>query len=132
MTITLEQYFRGRPHSPVQEEAALELLAKVNCLLDEFRLSGGEVPINPHTNSMISGLTEGGFRLPDCVQGSKFSSHKEAKGVDITDPKNELDAWITRKVLEKYNLYREAEQYTQKWVHLQTRVPKSGCRSFLP
>lgn len=133
MTITIEQYFRGRPHTPVQEEAAKELLGRVNGLIDAFKVATGkEIPINPHTNSLISGLTEGGFRLPECTQGASMSSHKEAKGVDITDPKNELDAWITHKILMKFDLYREAEQYTVGWTHVQTRVPKSGCRSFLP
>lgn len=130
--ITLVQYFRGRPHTPVQEEAALELLSRVNCLIAEYRLTGEDVPINKMTGSMISGLTEGGFRLPDCVQGSQFSSHKEAKGVDVYDPENKLDNWITRKMLEKYNLWREHPDKTEHWVHLTTRPPKSGCRTFLP
>lgn len=131
MTITLEQYFRGRPHTPVQEEAAKELLQRVNALINEFCASGGEVPINPHTGSMISGLTEGGFRLPECMQGASMSSHKEAKGVDIYDPGNKLDTWITRKALDKHNLWREHPDQTQNWVHLTTRPPKSGCRTFI-
>ena len=75
--ITLEQYFRGRPHTPVQEEAADDLLSRVNGLLSEYTAkTGKEVPVNPHTGSQISGLTEGGFRLSGCVQGKSESSHK--------------------------------------------------------
>ena len=130
--ITIAQYFIGRPHTPVMEEAAKELLARVNALIDDYRqATGKEIAINPHTDSMISGLTEGGFRLPDCKQGASLSSHKEAKGVDIWDVGNALDTWITRKVLEKHNLYREHPDQTPLWVHLTTRPPKSGCRTFL-
>lgn len=119
--------------TPVQEAAAQELLSRVNGLIGAYiEATGRDVPINPHTNSMISGLTEGGFRLPDCVQGASLSSHKEAKGVDINDPKNELDAWITRSTLEKFDLYREHPDHTIDWCHLTTRPPKSGCRTFLP
>ena len=97
--ITLNQYFIGRPHTPVQEAAAQELLERVNGLIGAYiEATGKDIPINPHTNSMISGLTEGGFRLPECAQGASMSSHKEAKGVDITDPKNEFDAWIIEQV----------------------------------
>ena len=116
----------------MQELAAIELLQKVNALIYEYRQSGGEVPINKMTGSMISGLTEGGFRLPECVQGASLSSHKEAKGIDIYDPENKLDGWITRKILEKYNLWREHPEKTEHWTHLTTRKPKSGCRTFMP
>lgn len=114
------------------EEAAKELLERVNALIDDYRQSTGkDVPINPHTGSMISGRTEGGFRLPDCAQGASFSSHKEAKGVDIYDPNNELDNWITQKILKKHDLYREHPSQTLTWLHLSTRPPKSGCRTFI-
>ena len=136
--ITAEQYFRGRPHTPEQAEAADDLLSRVNGLLGEYTAkTGKEVPVNPHTGSQISGLTEGGFRLSGCVQGKSESSHKilfppDKAGVDVTDPKNELDAWLTSFVLERHGLYREHPDHTINWCHLTTRPPKSGCRTFLP
>lgn len=131
--ITLTQYFIGRKHTDEQEANAQELLSRVNGLIGAYiEETGNDIPINTHSNSMISGLTEGGFRLPECVQGAATSSHKEAKGVDVNDPDNKLDTWISQKVLKKFDLYREAEQYTLGWCHLTTRPPKSGCRSFLP
>lgn len=131
--ITLSHYFLDRPHTPEQEKDASDLLCRVGGLLTEYmRQTGSELDLNPHTGSLISGKTEGGFRLPDCAQGAAKSSHKEAKGVDVYDPANKIDEWITRNLLIQFNLYRESPKYTNGWCHLTTREPKSKCRSFLP
>jgi len=131
--ITVEQYFGPKPHSEEQAAAAGELLSRVNALLAEYRLAvGKDNPINPKTGAMISGSGNGGFRLPDCPEGAAKSSHKEAKACDIYDPLGEIDAWVTRAVLIKYNLYREHPNSTPTWCHLTTRAPASGCRTFLP
>ena len=150
MSITLSQYFIGRPHTQEQEEVASELLEKVNALLNEYVQCGGILHINPHTNSLISGMTEGGFRLPYCVQGKLWSSHKilieyfdklgRGAGIDIHDPDDKLDLWITDAILEKHGLYREHPDYTRlgsdgkphPWCHLTTRAPASKKRSFIP
>lgn len=131
--ITLNHYFIGRKHTAEQEQAAVKLLASVNALLYEYQTdSGREVPINVHTGNLISGLTEGGFRLPECVQGSARSAHKAAKAVDIHDPHDDLDTWITDTILARYELYREAPSSTFGWCHLTTRAPGSGHRTFEP
>lgn len=131
--ITTEQYFRGRPHSQDQAENALNLLSKVNPLLYEYtKHTGEEVEINKFTGNCISGLTEGGFRLPDCPQGALHSSHKEARAVDIYDPYNHIDDFITDEILERFGLYRESPDHTEHWCHLTTRAPSSGKRTFLP
>jgi len=135
--ITLEQYFRGRSHTPDQEVAAVELLSCVNPMIDDYRKSTGrDIHINPKTDSMISGTTEGGFRLPDCAQGAPSSTHKILDGlfagVDVYDPDNMFDMWIGKSLLEEYNLYREHPDHTKTWCHLQTKKPKSGCRTYLP
>jgi hypothetical protein len=52
--------------------------------------------------------------------------------VDIFDPYNHIDDWITRNVLLKFDLYREHPDCTENWLHLSTRAPKSGTRTFLP
>ena len=131
--ITIEQYFRGRAHSPDQETNALNLLSKVNPLLYEYtKQTGEEVQINKMTGNCISGLTEGGFRLPDCPQGAVHSSHKEARAVDVYDPYNHIDDWLTDAILEKFGLYREHPGSTEHWAHLTDKAPGSGHRTFLP
>ena len=131
--ITIEQYFIGRKHTSDQNQSALDLLSKVNALLYEYQAdTGHELPINVHTGNLISGLTEGGFRLPECVQGAPNSSHKEAKAVDVFDPKDDIDSFITDDILIKYNLYRESPKSTFGWCHLSTRCPASKNRTFFP
>ena len=73
--ITLEQYFIGREHSNQHTASAVELLASVNQLLAHYALEEGiELPINPHTGTLISGVTEGGFRLP-IVRREHYIAH---------------------------------------------------------
>lgn len=142
--ITLDQYFIGRSHSAEQESSAVNMLSLVNALLARYATETGvEVQEHAHTNSMIapagsqgfdsvSGKTEGGFRLPDCPQGAPNSSHKQAKAVDVYDPDNAIDDWITDDILASAGLYREHPDSTPTWCHLTTRAPGSGHRTFYP
>jgi hypothetical protein len=131
--ITLDQYFSGRPHTNQQSANAVDLLYRVNELLNMYmKETGEEVEVNMRTGSYISGVTEGGFRLQDCQQGAPLSSHKQGQGVDITDPYNHIDDWLTDFKLELCGLYREHPESTEKWCHLTTRAPASGHRTFRP
>ena len=134
--ITLSDYFGlWLNHPDATDEvkhAAAVLLACVNPLLDEAFNSGVDLPINPTTKSHVSGKQYGGFRPQSCPEGAPKSSHKVGRGIDIYDPANELDNWITDKVLEKHGLYRESPLHTKGWVHLTDRAPKSGKRTFIP
>jgi hypothetical protein len=131
--ITLEQYFIGRLHSSQQSSDAMDLLSAVNALLAHYSQDEGvELAINPHTGTLVSGQTEGGFRLPDCPQGAPNSSHKEAKGVDVYDPLDDMDTWLNDVILTRFNLYRESPAYTHGWCHLTTRPPASNHRTFIP
>jgi hypothetical protein len=133
MSITLDQYFIGRKHTAQQASNATDLLIAVNSLLAHYSIDEGvELPTNPHTGTLISGQTEGGFRLPDCPQGAPNSSHKEAKAVDVYDPSDDLDTYLNDEILTRYNLYREAPTSTHGWCHLTTRAPGSKHRTFLP
>jgi hypothetical protein len=133
MSITLDQYFIGRPHTSDQAGFAQILLAAVNALLAHYSTDEGvELPINPHTGTLISGKTEGGFRLPNCPQGAPNSSHKEAKAVDVYDPSDDIDTWLNDEILTQFNLYREAPASTLGWCHLTTRPPGSKHRTFEP
>jgi hypothetical protein len=134
--ITTTEYF-NKPHSPAQLEAAEDLLARVAALLILAQAVGAyDNWINPHTASRISGSKngdgDGGFRTPGSREGAPNSAHRDARGVDVYDPLNRLDDWITDDVLKRCGLYREAPSATPGWTHLQTRAPGSGMRTFRP
>lgn len=119
--------------TPERQRNAVLLLEAVNSLIyDWCAKTGNQMHINPATHSQVSGQTFGGFRPQDCPQGSPHSSHKEGMGVDVYDPKNELDDWLNDTILARFGLYREAPQKTQNWCHLTTRKPLSGNRTFWP
>lgn len=131
--ISVEDYFHGRPHSDEHEANATKLVGLVNTLLMKYEVATGRtVPVNPLTGCQIAGSKEGGFRFQDCPQGSPLSSHKIGAGVDVFDPKNQLDVWITDDILEECDLYREHPSATNSWCHLTFRSPPSGHRSFFP
>lgn len=88
--------------------------------------------INPRTHTYVAGETYGGFRPQDCPQGAPHSSHKQGQAVDIYDPDNALDNYVTDAILEAYGLYREAPSATLRWCHLSDRPPGSGKRTFQP
>ena len=135
--ITLPQYFAGKPRNQEQEGLATDLLDRVNDLIDEYeRDTGWQVMTCPNTGSQVSGSKngqgDGGFRLPTATTGSLHSSHKEARAVDVYDPDNRLEQWVNDDLLEVHGLYREAPDATPHWVHLTTRPPGSGRRTFEP
>jgi hypothetical protein len=104
----------------------------VNALLLEADAHEVELIENPATGTYVSGQTYGGFRPQSCPIGAPNSSHKQGEGVDIYDPNNALDNWISDGILAKHDLFREAASATSGWVHLTSRAPKSGKRSFYP
>lgn len=115
--------------------AADELLKRVNALLAfAATCSAYSYSIDLDTMTQISGSKggsgDGGFRLPDATTGAARSSHKEGKGIDVYDPHDALDKWLTDDVLAEYNLYREWPKHTPGWCHLTTRRPASGKRTF--
>lgn len=132
--ITLRDYFgpwiTHKDATPDRQAAAVLMLSKVNALLKQARNLA--LRDNPVTGTMVSGLDLGGFRPQSCQVGAKTSSHKEGRGIDIYDPDNHLDDWITDAVLEVYDLYREAPASTPGWVHLTDRPPLSKHRTFKP
>lgn len=134
--ISLPEYFGPWEDSPdatdERHEAAQTMLEKVNPLLEEAEGEGIELKINPHTGSLVSGQTYGGFRPQDCPQGAPHSSHKEARAVDVYDPSGALDRWLTDEILEKHDLYREHPADTSGWCHLSDKAPGSGKRTFHP
>lgn len=142
--ISLSEYFgKFSDHTAVTEEIkenALNLLERVDQLMAYAIEDKVNLPINPNTQSQVSGTEYGGYRPPECTQGAqpsalnrwKGSSHKAGLGVDVYDPQNALDNWITDAILTLRSLYREHPAYTHGWCHLTTRAPRSGKRTFYP
>ena len=138
--ITISEYFGTKIHredaTEERKEHARVLLECVNALLTEAEEHGIHIPKDPDTGSQISGAKDGhgdgGFRLSNSTTGKPGSAHKEGMAVDVFDPDNRLDDWITREILIKHGLYREAKIHTPNWTHLQTRPPRSLMRSFNP
>lgn len=133
--ITLTDYFAGHAnHFEITQahiDNADELLHRVNGLLRRALESGKvDLDTNPVTGTLISGIDDGGWRPRMSIEGSKNSSHKEGRGIDIYDPDGDIDGWIDDEALEWFGLWREHPSQTRSWCHLTTRAPKSGRRSF--
>lgn len=142
--ISLKDYFE-KPHTEEQAAAASTLIDRVNALVEEaIAARAFEWVIDPDTFTNISGRSggdgDGGFRTPSSTTGATASSHRIAEGVDVFDPGDKLDRWLNgfedsydgNSMLEKHGLYRESPQATIGWVHLTTREPGSGKRTFQP
>lgn len=128
--LTLDQYLMGREkESPItngMREDAIELLKRVNALLAEFYK---QVP------KAKKRIITSGYRTAKVnaqVGGAKKSNHMLCRAVDLSDPDQVLDNWLTDEILEKFDLYREDPSATKTWVHLQSCPPKSKKRTFLP
>jgi len=133
--LSIEDYFSNKISSPeVTNEIranAKVLVDRVNALIDTFTKATGKVLVaNPKTGTLVSGTTEGGFRLKNSTTGAPRSAHKEGKAVDIYDPDGFLDDWLNDDKLIQGALYREAPIHTPRWAHLTTRSPASGNRSY--
>ena|SRR3990167_2916360 len=134
--ILTTHYFQ-KPHTPEEEKAAADLLASVNALCHEAQQAGVfDFGDDPDTGSPISGSQggdgDGGFRTPGTRTGASGSAHRRALAVDVWDPSDKLDTWLTDAKLEAYGLYREDPDWTKGWVHLQSIAPGSGRRTFTP
>jgi hypothetical protein len=143
MTITVEEYFR-KPRSWEQERAAADLIERRNELRKAWRKdTGGMCPVNPYTQSEISGSPngdgDGGFRTPGSRTGAANSAHREGLAIDDWDPDNAFDDWLTtfdedggarNAMLALHGLFRESPDQTLGWSHLSTRPPPSGKRTY--
>lgn len=139
--ITISDYFGSRanhPHAgPGMYAEADELLGRVNRLLDAAKAAGAyDDEVDPDTGTQVSGARggsgDGGWRPPDAITGARNSKHKQGKAVDVYDPSDRLDTYLTDEILAEHGLWREASEKTPGWVHLQSVAPGSGKRSFLP
>ena len=118
----------------VQQINASELLRRVNLLLDALAARGVVAKKNPITGCLVGGESFGGFRPLSCPIGAPNSAHKQGEAVDVYDPDNKLDDYISehQDLLPKFDLYREHPTATNHWLHLSIRKPGSGNRTFYP
>jgi hypothetical protein len=134
--ISLDDYFGTYLNMPeidaATHERAESLLERVNALLEHAQKHGIVIRINPRSGTRISGTLNGGWRPKNCPIGAENSSHKDARGVDVYDPVDALDYWLTDEILTEHGLYREHPSETPSWCHLTDRAPKSGKRTFMP
>jgi hypothetical protein len=122
--------------SKLRKQNAAELLLRVNRLLDFAKKAHISIGVDKDTGTMISGSRngsgDGGFRLATTKTGAARSRHKEGQAVDVYDPDNRLDNFLTDAILEQFKLYREHPHKTLGWCHLQSVPPRSELRTFNP
>lgn len=112
-----------------QEDLTPELLANATDLLVRLNKFRAEYGKPMYVNS--------GYRSPEynaTIGGSKGSSHMSCQACDFKDNDGELKKFIANdpEILVRCDLYMEAPESTPTWVHLQSRVIKSGNRIFKP
>jgi hypothetical protein len=135
---TIDDYFgRWLGHKDMTLEVhqnAEDLLQRVNTVCEICDMDGVDFPLNPRTKSYVSGEQYGGFRPQDCPVGAPKSSHKTGQGIDIYDPRHELATWFHKHaaVLKDHGLAMEHPDDTPTWLHLTSRIPKSGRTVFKP
>ena len=115
-----------------RRKSIADLVPQVNALLALASAAGIPTYKHPATGNPVVGPKYGGFRPQSCPIGAPQSAHKVGMAVDIYDPTNALDEWITDDVLRECGLFREGGRWTPGWTHLTTRRPPSGNRTFIP
>ena len=127
--ITLADYYMGRDAkypdalTPEIEANALELLARVNLLLESFgetrKVNSGWRP--PEVNAKTAGA-------------ALKSKHMTGQAIDLEDADGDLDEWCLDNTseLERLQLWHEHPAATKNWAHLQSVPPRSGKRCFYP
>ncbi len=125
--ITSDEYFQdsisnfGFIPTATDYTRAADLLDKVNALFPDCDLRSGH-----RTREKTLALISAGYRA--AIGGQ----HEQSNAVDIADPFNSRDDGLDDAKLEAAQLYREAPEDTENWVHLQRVPPKSGKRTFIP
>ena len=123
--ITSSGKYPERANSPELTKAvilyATELLERVNKALKHLNLADVKV--------------SSGFRpskVNSSVGGSKMSAHTIGQAIDLEDRDQAISKAFTSDVLTMFDLYREDNDYTPTWAHLQIRPTRSGKRIFRP
>ncbi len=124
--ITFKEMLHGHKESDITDDIKanmFDLLARVNVL----RVAYGK-PLQ--VTSGIRTYKDQARVNPHAMK----SAHMVGKAIDIYDPEGEFKEWIlvNRYYLEEQDLYCENFNYTDGWVHIQSRPVASGNRFFIP
>lgn len=143
--LTRADYMMGRDErypgsvTPEVEANVAELLRRVNIFLEVAEKEGVPIGIDERTGTPVaSGLRPAAVN--DRTQNAAAkSSHITGEGIDLQDtlPERPLASFALRcarpgGLLEELGLYMERPQWTDDWVHLQSRSPRSGRRVYVP
>lgn len=118
---------------PAEHQAnLLKLLEKMNIIREKY---GKPMTVSSCYRSMEDHLRI--YREKGITDKSKIpmkSNHLSGLACDISDPKQELQAWTKANVelMEELGFYMEDYSATKTWVHYQLVKPKSGNRFFKP
>jgi len=121
-----DEYLKGRdveyPLTPELEENMSILLERISLVREQY----GK-PMN-----VSSGYRPGHHNIK--AGGSARSAHITCEAIDILDIDRKFSKWIVdnKYLLQELDLYVEDPNYTNSWVHLQTRPTRSGNRIFIP
>lgn len=109
--------------SPEEQTNAIDLLKKVNTLLERF----GEY------RSVNSGYRTKSDQMKINPKAPK-SKHCTCQAVDLEDRRGTLDEFCSKNVviLKELGLYLEWPGATPNWCHLQSVSPASGNQIFRP
>lgn len=130
--ITLDAYFADsidRGYQPTDQERrnAADLLTAVNNMLDQFG-ERREMNNGHRTREKTLDMRAKGYAA------ALGGAHETAEGIDLEDEDGALKEWLAgnQHVLMNHGLYMEHPSATRRYVHVQTRAPRSGRRVFFP
>lgn len=130
-----DQLFPGECTPLVRSNAAVTV-ERVNEFLKAAREAGCTVESHPRTGTPVSS----GWRPPQVNAATPSaavrSKHMTGEACDIYDPDGDLDDFAMTEAgqatLAWCALWHEHPSATKGWIHLQTRPPRSGKRTFYP
>ena len=135
--ITLADFWMGRDLKyrnelkPFIIDNAKVTVERTNKLLNAFYAVHPDA-VSRHVNS--------GWR-PQSVNdvtpnAARTSLHITGEAVDLSDGDGELGRWCRSPagltILQQIGLWLESPDYTRRYVHVQTKSPRSGNRVFIP
>lgn len=133
--ITMEELLKGKKLSDLPQEHQDNLVVLLEKLNKIRQLYGKPMTVTSGYRSLLEHLRI--YKDKGITDKSKIpmkSRHLFGFACDISDPKQELQAWFkaNEKALIEIGVWMESFEYTKNWIHIQTVPPASGKRYFNP